>query len=476
MFIRSVPRSYELLTLQPAVGGSDRQEIFHEIVDKEPAPLRRLNPAVPVDLATITAKALAKDPAQRYETAWHFADDLARYLDGRPIAARPVGPLARTWRWCRRKPALASLILSLAIALALGSAGITWSWREAVRERRESRRQAARAEAINRFLIDKILSEAEPETNPDAKRLTLLEVVDRASAEVGSSLHGQPETEAAIRMALGKAYHGLAEYAKSEEHYQAACHLLDQSKQPTREAIEARERGHLLAHLDRNVEAETILRHARTLARERLSLEDDVSLNLTEYLATACQSLKKIDEAVGLSRDILEIRRRINGPKSDKTANAMNNLGVLLAGRGSFDKAEVFFRECLKVNRETLPANHISVLKSLFNLGFVAAAQGRTDEGERLIRESVETGRKFLGEENSWTLYWSSQLGDLLKNAGRLDEAEAILRPCLEAQRPQTGPGTRQHRTDCSAVGRPAKGSRGGHWRDEKTLTETSAG
>ena len=69
-----------------------RQEIIRRIAEEEPTPLRRLNPAVPVDLATIVTKALSKEPAGRYETAWQLADDLARFLDGRPIAARPVGP------------------------------------------------------------------------------------------------------------------------------------------------------------------------------------------------------------------------------------------------------------------------------------------------------------------------------------------------------------------------------------------------
>ena len=60
---------YELLTLQPAVTGTDKAAIIRCIAEEEPAPIRRLNPAVPVDLATIITKAIAKDPSSRYETA-----------------------------------------------------------------------------------------------------------------------------------------------------------------------------------------------------------------------------------------------------------------------------------------------------------------------------------------------------------------------------------------------------------------------
>ena len=72
---------------------------------------------MPVDLATIVTKAISKDPANRYETALKLADDLDRFLEGRPIAARPVGPLRRSWRWCRRKPVQAGLAAALGLAL-----------------------------------------------------------------------------------------------------------------------------------------------------------------------------------------------------------------------------------------------------------------------------------------------------------------------------------------------------------------------
>lgn len=123
---------YELLTLQPFVTGTDRQEILRRVIEEDPVPIRRLSPAVPVDLATVIAKAISKDPTRRYVTAQHFADDLRRFLKGRPIAARPTGPFHQAWKWCRRRPLTAGLALGLVAALTAGFLGVIWSWRVAV--------------------------------------------------------------------------------------------------------------------------------------------------------------------------------------------------------------------------------------------------------------------------------------------------------------------------------------------------------
>lgn len=100
---------YELLTLRPAFAGRDRAEILRRIADKEPAPLRKLNPSVPQDLETIVRKATEKDPSRRYATAAELAADLRRFLEARPITARRVGPVERLARWCARNPWVAGL-------------------------------------------------------------------------------------------------------------------------------------------------------------------------------------------------------------------------------------------------------------------------------------------------------------------------------------------------------------------------------
>ncbi len=114
---------YHILTGRPPFQAANPLETLRQVIDEEPAPPRQVNPSIDLDLDTICLKCLQKEPARRYATAEALADDLRRYLDGRPILARPIGTLGRTWRWCRRNPAMATLaglfVTMLIVALAV---------------------------------------------------------------------------------------------------------------------------------------------------------------------------------------------------------------------------------------------------------------------------------------------------------------------------------------------------------------------
>jgi serine/threonine-protein kinase len=97
---------YELLTLEPVFHGQDRQEVLRQIAFEEPRPPRRLNRAMPLELATIVTKALAKNPAERYATAQELADDFARYLRDEPIKAKRPTLILRIRKWARRRQEL----------------------------------------------------------------------------------------------------------------------------------------------------------------------------------------------------------------------------------------------------------------------------------------------------------------------------------------------------------------------------------
>src|SRR5207302_4063022 len=93
--------------------------------NQEPVPPTRLQPRTPFDLEVICLKCLQKEPRKRYASAGQLADDLGRFLEGKPILARPVGKLETAWKWARRYPARAALIfLSFLAVLGIFAAVI----------------------------------------------------------------------------------------------------------------------------------------------------------------------------------------------------------------------------------------------------------------------------------------------------------------------------------------------------------------
>ncbi len=115
---------YHLLTGRPPFVGEALTDTLEQVLNTEPVSPRLLNPSVPRDLETVCLKCLEKEPDKRYATAQELASDLARFLNSEPVHARPVTRAERVWRWCRRKPALASFVGAsalLLLAILIGS-------------------------------------------------------------------------------------------------------------------------------------------------------------------------------------------------------------------------------------------------------------------------------------------------------------------------------------------------------------------
>jgi serine/threonine protein kinase/WD40 repeat protein len=108
---------YECLTGRPPFRADNAVDTLLQVIGTEPVPPSRLQPRLPRDLDTLCLKCLEKEPRKRYATALDVAEELARFLGGQPIRARPLGPVERGWRWAKRRPAGAALILVSALAV-----------------------------------------------------------------------------------------------------------------------------------------------------------------------------------------------------------------------------------------------------------------------------------------------------------------------------------------------------------------------
>ena len=177
---------YECVTGRPPFKAASTLETLDQVCHREPPPPSQLNPNVPRDLETICLKCLQKTPARRYGSALALADDLERYQQGKPIAARPISGLERLAKWVRRNPIAAALIVVLILGLAGSSLGAYVALRQRDRaiaaEAQRAEEQKQRVAEQHRRIVEAFLSSARTAAQRGDWQETLSSF-DRAVAE-----------------------------------------------------------------------------------------------------------------------------------------------------------------------------------------------------------------------------------------------------------------------------------------------------
>jgi serine/threonine protein kinase/WD40 repeat protein len=130
---------YHLLTGRPPFHTASMLETLKQVIERDPVSPRSLNPEVNRDLETVCLKCLEKDPAKRYASARHLAEDLRRFVEGHAILARPISRAEKAWRWCRRQPSTAALIALAALMLVIIPPALLWYEGQVTASRAEAR-------------------------------------------------------------------------------------------------------------------------------------------------------------------------------------------------------------------------------------------------------------------------------------------------------------------------------------------------
>lgn len=154
---------YCLLTGRPPFKAATTVDTVLQVIGEVPVAPRDMNPTVPVDLETICLKCLEKAPEARYASAADLADDLQRYLEMRPIVARPISRVAKALRWCRRNPVLASsggIVAAVLVCASVVSSMFAWQSRISEHSARLSSQQLGQQVQVANAATQKAITQS----------------------------------------------------------------------------------------------------------------------------------------------------------------------------------------------------------------------------------------------------------------------------------------------------------------------------
>jgi non-specific serine/threonine protein kinase/serine/threonine-protein kinase len=449
-------------------------EVVRVICETPPAPLRRAwkGPrALDADVETIVGKALEKDAARRYDSAAALGEDVGRYLDSRPIRARPPTALYQFRKFARRNRALVGGVVATLVALVAGvAASTTFGLREA-----SARRAAEQARKDTEAVVDfqqsmlkdldaprmgrnlvrdltfrleksrregggaarerqRALAEFDADLRDINATDAALRVIDedvlkRALAAAETRFAAQPTVEARLKHSIGSTYVALGLMAQAETALVAARGLYERSlggeALPTVDVVH--DLANLYTAMGRLEEGEPLLRVVLA-ARTRSLGEDDVrTLKTMGDLALACADAEKTEEAERLYRTALEKQRRLYGEETRETLSTMTNYAWLLNEEQKFAEAEPLAVRTLAIQRRVLGNEDAETMNSVNNLAVLYKRMGRLAEAEALYEEGYEVSRRQLGDEHPDVLPAMSNLGRLYLAQKKFGEAERLL-------------------------------------------------
>jgi serine/threonine protein kinase/Tfp pilus assembly protein PilF len=369
---------YEMLTLQPAFAGKDREELLRQIAFEEPTPPRRINQAIPAELETIIVKAMAKEPADRYVTAKELAEDLGCFLEHRPIRAKRPTLAQRARKWSQRhRP----LVRATAVFFVVAIVGLAVSVFLLLNEREQTRKALAEAQANHIradtqrqraesnfreafWTIEALLAAYDPSRT--WKPLTVADLQQFQTGEALRFLYAvceQPSEDPTVRLHQGVAYVHIARvYQVLTQH--------DKSQQALRQAIVVFDR--LAADFPDDPVFAFELGGALNILAEDL------------YAAGHPDDAKEYhDRAVGVWRDAIRTR----------PAHVDNVFQLVLAEANCYDPRLRDLKDAMPLARKAVALNPHHP-KSLLALGVVSYRSGDCSAAADALREALRQWKR----------------------------------------------------------------------------------
>jgi tetratricopeptide (TPR) repeat protein/tRNA A-37 threonylcarbamoyl transferase component Bud32 len=438
---------YEMLAGRPPFRGDTPAETQRQVLVDEPSPPSKWNAKVPRDLETVCLKCLQKLPQHRYATALELAEDLRRFQQGEPIAARPVSRPERVVRWARRKPTAAALVVT---ALTLICIAVTYGaneWRLAAKRRADVAQWEPRLELVSQLEAQGKFQEARSllQRPPDADVGPLKNQIDTALSDL--ELVQKLDRIRLNRVAVDDGRFDLASNrARSDREYEAAfaaagLGTFQDASAPVAAAVAASPiRAAVIAALDDwsvctsdDSRRQWILQVARiadpdpTGWRDRVRVSGLAKQSLTQLAETAVVRDQSVQLLVALAQrmqvagaDATEFLRRVQEQYPGDfwacftLADALNGI--------NYEECIRFYQAALAIRPETSIAH--------YNVGRALGMASRTTDTIAHFREAVRLEPRFSNAVGNLAMSLSltgqgTEALELAKQAVSLDARSA---------------------------------------------------
>lgn len=412
---------YEMLVGRPPHQGDSELETLRLVQHEEPVPPRRLCGQVPRDLETICLKCLEKDPQNRYAKASDLADDLRRFLEGRPIVARPVSSVERFFRLCHRKPLVAGLSAALVLAGLLGITGFAWHTHRSAHQQEEIGRKSAEVQEAWQRAEENFARASAATAVADSRYQQNWATVDRL-ADMSWGLLRQPNLSERDRGVIEEL---IASYQRFVE---------DKSDDPAVQVRSARALlrvAQLCSKLGQSAKEVDATARALALMKSQIELDpgnDDARHALADcYFQRAftesrvagkaglVQSVKSYELSLSTLEPLLDRAPESLAIRISKAA-LLDNLGRIFGVLKEPERSEQAFRQALELQQamyRAAPENasRRNALAGAFE-GMSQATQSRNrlTEAEDWCRKAIEVQQKLAREQPlpsyQWHLGW----------------------------------------------------------------------
>ncbi len=423
---------FQILTDKPPFTGSSTDEVLQRVRSIAPPAPRDLAADVPPALEAVCLRALAKFPKDRYASAEDLGHEIKRWLADEPVRAFREPVMVRAGRWARRhRTAVASaavLLVTLVVASGVGMVLVT-------REKNRTAEQAAISQALNDFLNDDLLAQADPRRMPD-KDLKVRTLLDRAKDRIDGRFAHQPIVEARVRNTLGSAYLSLGDYVTAESLLRAAQALYE-SNLPAENRTRLRsdaELGFALYRLG-SPDAEKLLSETLAVQKRVLDADDRDSLRTMIVLAHVLDEQAPYEESHKIYEEVLAAEKRTLGNADPATLMTQNDLAVNLKRRGHSDDARQLLEETLAIQKRTLKPNDLDVLSSMNNLASALDSLGRYSESLKVLQELLPLQKQGLPADHPDIANSMMSIANNLSRLGQYEQSLMMFEDTIAVQK-----------------------------------------